>query len=1251
LKIKPSFLKFLNENIYLLILAAWLITISFIIDNYWSVNSNLYTVQQNLTQYVHAAENDFKNTIAKPSLLADISAKKNVANTIAKTINKKYFLFFYNKANLNNTQLLFWTTQTILPNDEILQSNASGGFASLSNGYYVWNKKDSANLISIALIPIRWDYIVTNDYLKNEFFNYPKLSSKYSVVNGTGQDGNINSISGKQLFHIEEKISSTDFKNNIISVWLRLIATFLFFLFLHLYVSYVIANKKLYSGLLFLMITVITLRFISYFFPIPLNFRQFELFDPAVYGSSVVLRSLGDLLINSLLFLWIVTYLRYQLHIKNIQLRVKNNIVKWIMLIVGCFIIVLATFSGAHTIRSLIVDSQISFDVINFFSLNIYSVSSFIILCCIAMGYYFLCQIILLLLKPLFPKSFVVLYLVVTIVGLFLLTFTISSIVNGFELYVLLWLLIFLFLMNTDNLNLIAFKVATSKMIFWLFFFSISISLVIIVENDLKEIRNRRHYAEILASKSDATNETLLNTMLTDFRADYLTSNFYRFKNEAENHFLKDSLVNNNFSGYTDKYETKILSFDDKEQPLFNTEYTAYNQLNTILNTQAKPTGVQGLYYYDEAYDNFSYISKKTILDTAQHIMGYVFILASPKNLRSETLYPELFSKGHNNAIENSSTYAFAIYNNGKLISSHNDYPFASIFPEIDFSGQPYKLISTNNHSELWYNAGGGKYVVIEKDNTLSIELITLFSYFFCAFLLLTTLFWILNVLVKSRLNLKKILEYFQLTIRNQVHGTIIFFSSISFVIIGITTILFFISRYENNNREKLSTTIHIMEKQLKPTITRDWLINNNLQLLDVSNQKDIEALITKISEIYGVDVNIYSLSGDLKVSSLPLPYIKGIVSTKMDPMAYFHLYNKKEVQYFQKEHIGKLVFLSDYVPLMDADGNEYGYLNIPYFTSQSRLKAEISNFLVTIINLNAFIFLIAGIVALFIANRITNSFSLIGEKMKKVNLGTRNEAIAWHRNDEIKKLIEEYNKMVNKLDESAAALAKTEREGAWREMARQVAHEIKNPLTPMKLSMQFLQKAIERNAPNIKELSANVAGTLVEQIDHLSNIASEFSQFANIENANKEIIDLNESLKSIKQLYAGNEKIQIKWGLINHPIYISADKTHINRLFTNLIQNCLQAVPEGKVPHIVITQAIANNNIIIKLKDNGIGIDESIQSKIFMPNFTTKTSGTGLGLAMCKRIVEQSNGNIYFDTVINEGTTFFVSFPMAEEV
>jgi len=324
-----------------------------------------------------------------------------------------------------------------------------------------------------------------------------------------------------------------------------------------------------------------------------------------------------------------------------------------------------------------------------------------------------------------------------------------------------------------------------------------------------------------------------------------------------------------------------------------------------------------------------------------------------------------------------------------------------------------------------------------------------------------------------------------------------------------------------------------------------------------------------------------------------------------------------------------------------------YAYLNVPSYSTQDELKQEISNFLVTLINLNAFIFLVAGAISLFITNRITYSFTLIGHKMREINLSKSNQQIDWNRRDEIGELVKEYNKMVIKLEESAEALAKNEREGAWRQMARQVAHEIKNPLTPMKLSIQYLQKAIDNNSPNVKEMTSNVAKTLVEQIDHLSKIASDFSQFANIGNPKKEVFDLHEMIYSLSSLYEATDNLEFTWNPLNQRVLLFADKTQLNRLFTNLLQNAIEAASDRDRRVILVTEKLDEDFVTISITDNGEGIPENTRSKIFTPNFTTKSSGTGLGLAMSKSIVENAEGDIWFETEEGLGTTFYVKIPL----
>ncbi len=1250
LQTKNTLSRYFYRNGYLLLIAAWLVTISFIIDNYWSGNSSVTSVRNNIERYVQQEEKAFDQLAADTGFVRKLSDNSYDESFLQRLTNKDFFLYRYFINDIGQHQLVFWNTQSVLPSESLLALPAKNGFIRLQNGYYVWRKISAPKSITVALIPVKWNYIITNEYLRNAFAVGDGIENDYDISPQQTASA-VRSVSGNDLFYLVKKTSNVITRNNPAAAGLRILAALFVLFFIHLIATYISQYHRLWKGVLFLITMIVLLRGAGYYYPVPLNFRQFELFDPAVYGSNAVLRSLGDLLLNSILFVWLVLFIRHQLQEKNIMVPVKKPVTRYLVLTGVTLLFLAASFTCAQIIRSMVADSQISFEVINFFTLNIYSVFGFIVLSCIAIGYFILCQILLYLLRPVIPKNMLVLYFTVAMAGLAYLSFRLLHTNASFELYVLIWSLFFLLLLNTSYFTLLTTRITSSRLVFWLFFFSISITAIIVKENQKKELMNRQHYAETLASKSATSSVTLMNTMLTDFRNEFLAANFERLKQDSSGRFFKDSLVKSNFSGFTNRYEARIFSFDAQERPLHNADSTGFNELNVVLNTQAKPTGIADLYYYDESYDRFSYIARKDITNANDSLLGYIFILASPKKNKPETLYPELFSKGNNNAIENSSVYAFAIYNNGQLVSSHNDYPFPTRLTLQQTPKEEFELHDGKGYSELWYRTPPQKVVIIAREDSMVIESITLFSYLFCAFLLLTALFWLLNVFIRSGFNKQRVRNYWQLSIRSQIHGTIIFISILSFLIIGAATILFFISRYQNNNREKLSVAIHVMETEIRSSLSDLAIFDDVVKIYDDGYRDKLEKIIAKIAEVHAFDINLYDLEGNLQVSSLPLPYKKGIVSTQMDPLAFYHLSILKEVQYFKEERIGKLSYVSSYVPVIDETGREYAYLNIPHFTSQSKLRQEISNFLVTIINLNAFIFLIAGIVALFITNRITRSFSFISEKMKAVNLGQLNEAIDWKRNDEIGELVKEYNKMVGKLDASAAALAKSEREGAWREMARQVAHEIKNPLTPMKLSLQYLQRAISSKSDNIKELTAKVAQTLVEQIDHLNQIAGEFSQFANIGNPHNEVFDLHDLLKSVTQLHAVGDKLELVWNPCPQTVMINADRTHINRLFTNLIQNALQSVPDNRTAHINIDEKISGDTVLVSVKDNGSGIPVGMRSQIFTPNFTTKTSGTGLGLAMCKGIVEEVKGTIWFETETDEGTIFFVELPMVKEV
>ncbi|MBC7721780.1 MAG: GHKL domain-containing protein [Pedobacter sp.] len=630
-----------------------------------------------------------------------------------------------------------------------------------------------------------------------------------------------------------------------------------------------------------------------------------------------------------------------------------------------------------------------------------------------------------------------------------------------------------------------------------------------------------------------------------------------------------------------------------------------------------------------------------------------MFVVVKPKRYKSEALYPELFKQVQDLSIDLNTNYAFAIYAKGKMINHLNDYDFPLQLHEKSMSSFEYKKVVTNGYTELWYNAGNGKQIIIAKQDAGLIEVATLFAYLFFTFLLLVGSFNGGNYLFKTKFKKTALQQLLHFNIRSQIHSTILFISLFSFLVIGVATISFFITRFNKTNEARLSKTIEVMANEIENKVKQirtQLLFDDALTINDIGFVNDLERKITEVSEVHNVDVNFFNANGTLIASTQPYIYNKFLLSEKMHQNAYAELHYNKRSRFIQSEHIGKLNYISIYVPVMDEDGNTYGYLNIPYLNSQIELTQEISNFIATLINLNAFVFLIAGAIAFLLTERIVSSFKVIADKMQQVNLSKQNEVIIWERKDEIAPLVNEYNTMVKKLENNALALAKSEREGAWREMARQVAHEIKNPLTPMKLSIQYLQKAIDTNAPNTKELSQRVATTLVEQIDQLAKIAGDFSQFANINNTQLTTFNVTDILASVIALYKHNEQVQIDWQKDNIYYLVTADKQQLNRLFTNLIKNAIEAVSDNRKVQITIQQVINNHQININIIDNGNGIPYKLQDKIFTPNFTTKTSGTGLGLAICKGIVENANGSISFVTEAGKGTMFTVKLPLSKD-
>ncbi|HKJ79064.1 MAG TPA: HAMP domain-containing sensor histidine kinase, partial [Prolixibacteraceae bacterium] len=702
---------------------------------------------------------------------------------------------------------------------------------------------------------------------------------------------------------------------------------------------------------------------------------------------------------------------------------------------------------------------------------------------------------------------------------------------------------------------------------------------------------------------------------------------------------VNDYITHNYFNGYFRKYEVRAFVCSGADSLFIEMENRmapCFQFFDNMIEIQGMRIPGTSFYFMDNMNGRISYTGKlhyplDSGLDSAS-----VFVELNSDLLFEGIGFPELLIDKSMAKPENYNKFNYAKYYGGELTDKHGDYNFNFYVDAYVSSDQEFDYERWDGMEHLIYHTKENNYVIVSREIFSIIDYLISFPYLFVFYFLSVLVF-----MVVGDRSIQKRPVRFDLKFR--IQAAIISIVFVSLLVVASATVWYNVREYKEKHRNDLNEKMKSISEEIDMRL-------NDVPEITIDLEEWMQRELMKLSNIFRTDINIYGVDGDLIASSRPEIFNRGLVSSRINAKAYYEVLENFQINYFQPENIGKMSYLSAYRPIINNRGGYLGVINLPYFIKQDKYSQELSTIVVAFINLYVLLFLVSIIVAVFIASQITRPLVVIQENLRKIELGKRNEPIRYGRKDEIGSLVKEYNKKVDELAVSAELLARSERESAWREMAKQIAHEIKNPLTPMKLNIQQLQRTKGNDSDPL--FLERVTSTLIEQIDNLSNIATEFSNFAKIPTARNQVFNLAEQLQKVIDLFENHTRVTIVFhsnGL--EYIEVNADREQLSRAIINLVKNGIQAIPEDKNGEITMELNRREHMAQIAVSDNGSGIPVDLRDKLFSPSFTTKSSGMGLGLAIVKNIVENFSGSIWFETEIGKGTTFFVEIPVYDEI
>ncbi len=727
----------------------------------------------------------------------------------------------------------------------------------------------------------------------------------------------------------------------------------------------------------------------------------------------------------------------------------------------------------------------------------------------------------------------------------------------------------------------------------------------------------------------DSTLEQLMDNIETKFRTD-ATLRSYMVDTVDRHLEIETHLREKYFTDYWRKYDFDI----QLSRPGANIHLRDRNSLKfttvppSFLKNSCRRIHNRNFYINTDAALSLVYLAKFHYQGMDLYITFYPSLLYNRLSSETNNVKYSSFTSQWNNI-------ALAKYYDGELQMWTGDYHYPPHSTGL-YRGENLYSYNRNGYKHYIRSFGKGGYIVCSlPEITINMHLI-LVSTIFGIFLFLVVLFYIIKYL-----NVKNL--------RNSIFSRMLLWLllplAVAFVVTAWFSFTFFIRQYEREvevtNNAKILTLQSALQEKLGT--------HSDLEMVSVGN---LDYILQEYSMVLHLDIIIYDAQGvQHSASSSDL---KGLGARRKNENS-MHLMNASSKCNLNKspksiESILGKRYATEYAYLYNSNNVQVGYVQVLNSLLDKNSNSEVFNYIVFVLDAFLIVITLAFLVIWLINVRISAPIFEISNKLQRFQLTNANEKIYYsNMNDEIGQLVSRYNSMVDELVVSAEKLARSERETAWRDMARSIAHEIKNPLTPMKLTIQAAKRKQEVDPEHFNEYFSHTADLLVEQIENLARIASEFSDFAKVTAEVPERVDIVGRLRNAVSLYIHNPEGVIVQPEINvsQPVYILGNEKQLSQVFNNLIRNAIQAIPEDQMGFVNVSLSTTDMNVEVRVKDNGTGVKPDIQARMFEPNFTTKNSGMGLGLAITKSIVTACKGDITFETEEGVGTTFIVKFPI----